>query len=103
RDRVANLTDLRFIYQFSARSFLRLTAQYQDVESKPAGDALTLNAPPRTRSKDFNKQLLYSYKVNPRTVFFLGYSDLADANDGRPDLQIQERGLFMKIGYVFDF
>jgi len=100
RDRTANLTDLRLIYQFTSRSFLRLTAQYQNIESESRLDA-DFGVVDKDRS--FNKQLLYSYKVNPRTVFFLGYSDLADADNERPDIQVQERGLFMKIGYVFDY
>ncbi len=99
RDRTANLTDLRLIYQFTPRSFLRLTAQYQNIESK----SLLVADGTVDKDRSFNKQLLYSYKVNPRTVFFLGYSDLADANNERPDIQIQEQGLFMKIGYVFDY
>ncbi|MFK8030475.1 MAG: DUF5916 domain-containing protein [Gammaproteobacteria bacterium] len=100
RNRTANLTDLRLIYQFTARSFLRLTAQYQNIENESRLDS---NFGEVERSRDFNKQLLYSYKVNPRTVFFLGYSDLADSNEDRPSIQVQERGLFMKIGYVFDY
>ncbi len=100
RNQVANLTDLRLIYQFNNRSFLRLTAQFQNIENELL-DAVNLGTVEKDRS--FNKQLLYSYKVNPRTVFFLGYSDLAD--DGNPDndLEIQQRGLFMKLGYVFDY
>ncbi len=100
RDRTANLTDFRLIYQFNARSFLRLTAQLQDVESE---SRLPADFGEVNRERNFNKQLLYSYKVNPRTVFFLGYSDLADSDNERPSIQVQQRGLFMKIGYVFDY
>lgn len=100
RERIANLTDLRLVYQFNARSFLRLTAQYQNIEN----ESLVAGSVGQTeRDRDFNKQLLYSYKVNPRTVFFLGYSDLADSDSDRPSIQVQERGLFMKLGYVFDY
>lgn len=100
RERIANLTDFRLIYQFNARSFLRFTAQYQNIENESLALA---DAGQTERDRDFNKQLLYSYKVNPRTVFFLGYSDLADSNPERPSIQVQERGLFMKLGYVFDY
>jgi len=100
RDLTANLTDARLKYQFDTRSFLRLTLQYENVESV-AQDVTNFGV--KTSSEGLNTQLLYSYKVNPRTVFFLGYSDLAD--DGNPEqkLETQERGLFMKIGYVFDY
>ena len=100
RKLTANLTDLRLIYQFNNKSFLRLTAQYQDIENE-LRDPANLGVLEKDRS--FNKQLLYSYKVNPRTVFFLGYSDLADDGNPNNDLEIQQRGLFMKLGYVFDY
>ena len=100
RDQVANLSDLRLIYQFNTRSFLRLTAQYQNIENI-FQDSLSAGTIEKDRS--FNKQLLYSYKVNPRTVFFLGYSDLATADNQDPKLEVQQRGLFMKLGYVFDY
>jgi len=100
RDLTANLTDARLKYQFDTRSFLRLTLQYENIESisRNSADFGSLS-----ESEGLNAQLLYSYKVNPRTVFFLGYSDLADDDNDEQRLETQERGLFMKIGYVFDY
>ncbi|NNM14370.1 MAG: carbohydrate binding family 9 domain-containing protein [Gammaproteobacteria bacterium] len=100
RKLTANLTDARIKYQFSTRSFLRLTLQYENIESI---DQDRLNFGEETGNKGLNSQLLYSYKVNPRTVFFLGYSDLSDDANTERSLQTQERGLFMKLGYVFDY
>lgn len=100
RKLTANLTDLRATYQFSNKSFLRLTAQYENIENELL-DAVNIGQ--KTKSKGFNKQLLYSYKLSPRTVFFLGYSDLADNDNPQDDLEVQQRGLFMKLGYVFDY
>lgn len=68
RDLTANLTDFRILYQFNNRSFLRLTAQYQDIENVLRDP---LNAGVTEQDRSLNKQLLYSYKVNPRTVFLL--------------------------------
>jgi len=98
RKLVANLTDARLKYQFDTRSFLRLTVQYENVESISQN---LINLGEQSGSEGLNTQLLYSYKVNPRTVFFLGYSDLADDDNQDVRLETQERGLFMKIGYVF--
>ena len=100
RDLTANLTDFRILYQFNNRSFLRLTAQYQDIENVLRDP---LNAGVTEQDRSLNKQLLYSYKVNPRTVFFVGYSDLFDDGNPQNDLEVQQRGLFMKLGYVFDY
>lgn len=100
RKLTANLSDLRVIYQFSNRSFIRLTAQYEDIDNKLLS---ANNFGKIEKEQSFNKQLLYSYKLNPRTVFFLGYSDLADNENQQYDLKTQQRGFFMKLGYVFDY
>jgi hypothetical protein len=100
RDLTANLTDARLKYQFNTRSFIRLVVQNQDIEEI---DYDPLNLGIKTSSQGLNTQLLYSYKVNPRTVFFLGYSDLSDDDNVSQKLEVQQRGLFMKLGYVFDY
>jgi hypothetical protein len=45
-------------------------------------------------------QLLFSYKLNPRTVFFLGYSDNSQATQDY-GLTQSDRTLFAKIGYAW--
>lgn len=100
RELIANLTDARIKYQFNTRSFIRFTAQIENIK-RTSKNVLDFGAVNRDRS--VNTQLLYSYKVNPRTVFFLGYSDLATADNQDPQLELQQRGLFMKLGYVFDY
>ena len=45
-------------------------------------------------------QLLFSYKLNPQTVLFLGYSDNHFGERGL-DLTRTDRTLFLKIGYAF--
>jgi len=52
-------------------------------------------------SKDVGRQLLYSYKINPQTVFFLGYSDQYVDEDSLDGLTASDRSLFMKIGYAW--
>ena len=44
-------------------------------------------------------QLLFSYKINPQTVLFLGYSD---NNRGMPGIDITktDRSFFFKFGYA---
>ena len=94
----AMLADTRLTWQFNLRSFLRLTVQYQDIERNldvyidPTVDA---------REKDVGRQLLYSYKINPQTVFFLGYSDKYIDNDFVDGLTVEDRTIFMKIGYAW--
>ncbi|RLE26317.1 MAG: hypothetical protein DRJ61_18475 [Acidobacteria bacterium] len=47
-------------------------------------------------------QLLFSYKVNPQTVFFLGYSDNSQGNQEYPLTQ-SDRTIFAKVGYAWVF
>lgn len=92
----ANLSQLRMIYQFNRRTFLRLVSQLTDIERDPSLYVDEVDAETR---RLFN-QLLFSYKLNPRTVLFLGYSDGYQA-DERVDLTQENRTLFFKVGYAW--
>jgi hypothetical protein len=93
----ASVHDLRLTWQFSLRSFLRLTTQYQDIRRNPD----SYNEIVDSRSRDLGRQLLYSYKINPQTVFFLGYSDALIDDDNLSGLTTTDRTWFMKIGYAW--
>jgi hypothetical protein len=94
----AKLTDLRLTWQFNVRSFVRLTLQDQDIErnvplyDNPATD-------PSTAS--LGSQLLYSYKLNPQTVLFAGYSDNRIEDDVTGILDETDRTLFLKLSYAW--
>jgi len=94
----AALVDLRLTWQFNVRSFVRLTMQSQDIERNVAlyNDPLT---DPKTES--LASQLLYSYKLNPQTVLFEGYSDnlLDDNLTGR--MEQTGRSVFLKLSYAW--
>lgn len=92
----ANLSQARATYQLNVRTFVRWVGQYLDVERDPA--LYTDAVPPRSR--DFFNQLLFSYKINPQTVFFAGYSDTW-TGDERIDLTQQSRTVFVKFGYAW--
>ena len=93
----ATLADTRLTWQFNVRSFIRLTVQYQDIERNPD----VYIEPTDAREKDVGRQLLYSYKLNPQTVFFLGYSDSYVDDDSLDRLTAEDRTWFMKIGYAW--
>ena len=93
----ASVHDVRLTWQFSVRSFLRLTAQFQDIERNPDSYVDDVDR----RSRDIGRQLLYSYKINPQTVFFLGYSDALIDDDNLSGLTTTDRTWFMKIGYAW--
>jgi hypothetical protein len=92
----ADLAQLRVVQQFSVRSFVRAILQYQTIGSNPAAYAASVE--PRTRT--LFSQLLDSYKLNPQTVLFLGYSDNRLGQQGIALTQT-DRTFFLKIGYAW--
>ncbi|HUP02077.1 MAG TPA: DUF5916 domain-containing protein [Gemmatimonadota bacterium] len=92
----ANLTQLRAVYHFNVRTFVRAIVQYRDVDRNPALHEDDVE--PEAR-RWFN-QLLFSYKLNPQTVFFVGY---ADTRQGATefDLTQSDRTFFVKLGYAW--
>ena len=93
----AKVYDVNLTWQFSVRSFIRLTTQIQDVERNQSEYVDAVDA----RSRDVGRQLLYSYKLNPQTVFFLGYSDALIDDDDLSGLTTTDETWFMKIGYAW--
>jgi hypothetical protein len=92
----AHLSELRAVYQISARTFVRAILQRADY----AFDPRLYPYPVEPRFKHLLSQLLYSYKINPQTALYVGYSDqlLGDAKAG---LTQTDRAVFMKIGYAW--
>ena len=93
----ASVFDVRLTWQFSRRSFIRLTTQFRDIERNVDEYIDDVNA----NTRNMGRQLLYSYKINPQTVFFLGYSDNHFEDDELNTLEETDRTLFMKIGYAW--
>jgi hypothetical protein len=92
----AGLTQGRLVYYFGTRAFARVILQYLDLERDPA---LHVEPVPAETRRLFT-QALFSYKVNPQTVLFLGYSDNAQAL-GSLALTRTDRTFFVKLGYAF--
>jgi hypothetical protein len=90
----ANLADGSLVYQFNARTFIRAILQYVDYDYVPELYTFDIDE----ERKRFFSQLLFSYKINPQTVLFLGYSDRYLGNQIY-SLTQADRTFFMKIGY----
>lgn len=87
---IANISDLRLSYQFDVRSYLKFSLAYYDVEYA-SGEAY----------KDLATKLIYAYKINPQTVFFLGYSDFSFQDNDLTKLKPSDRTFFTKISYAW--
>ncbi len=92
----ASLSEFRGVYQFSLRTFVRAILQYTDLWRNQS--LYREDVPPTSRS--FFTQLLFSYKINPQTVFFLGYSETGLGEHGW-DMAAANRTLFLKVGYAW--
>lgn len=80
-----NLYNFRAAYQLNVNSFVRLTIQADSSNS----------------DKSLASQWLYSYRVNPFTLFYLGYSDQGFQTIDLNDLRRVNRTLFMKFSYAW--
>jgi hypothetical protein len=85
----ADVQRLRAQYSFSAKSLLRVIAQYDEVEF--GGGA---------KAGNFLGSVLYSYKINWQTVLFVGYGDerVLRENDYLADAG---KSFFLKVSYAF--
>jgi len=92
----ANLSQAKLIYNFSVRAFVRAILQYRDFERNT--DMYMDQVSPRT--KGLFTQFLFSYKLNPRTVLFLGYSDNSLGLE-HVDITRYNRTFFLKIAYAW--
>jgi len=94
---VANLTDLRLSWQFSLRQRLRLAWVRSDIRF----DQFLYSHPVPARLRSISSQLIYSYKVNPRTALYAGYADGYFGDESQPLFQA-DRTLFLKLAYAFE-
>lgn len=92
----ANLAQARLVYQFTANTFARFVVQYLDLSRDPHLYEERVEA----SSSHVFTQLLLSYKLNPQSVAFVGYSDNRDGTE-RLDLARTNRTFFVKLGYAW--
>jgi len=86
-----DLINFRLSYQISEKSLLKLTLQSQELELEDA----------TIERNSLASQLIYSYKANPFTLFYFGYSDRYKSEDFTLDLKKAEETLFMKFSYAW--
>jgi len=94
---LVNILQGKFIYHFNNRAFFRAILQYRDVKRNTELYEGEIDP----KEKSLFSQLLFSYKINPRTVLFLGYSDNYFGFQNL-NLTQKDRTFFFKIGYAFN-
>ncbi len=91
----AHLLQARFIYNFNVRTLVRAMVQYTTIDR----NVNLYLIPIEPESNILFTQFLFSYKINPQTVLFLGYSDNYLGMTGI-DFTQKDRTFFLKIGYA---
>jgi len=92
----ANLSQVKLVYNLNVKTFVRAIVQYLHVARNPR---LYLFPVAETTQTVFT-QFLFSYKLNPQTVVFLGYSDNYLGMTGL-DVTRTDRTFFVKLGYAW--
>ena len=96
-----NAGHLQGIYNFGPRAFVRATVQYRRTERNPE----TNPDLERTLDEGLSTQALFSFKMNPLTVLFVGVSDdragFESTLGDRTELTPQGRSFFLKLGYAW--
>lgn len=75
---------------------MRAIVQYRRVDRTPS----LYSVPVNVKDESVLTQLLFSYKVNPQTVWFVGYGDNYLGTE-RYDLTQRSRTFFTKLGYAW--
>lgn len=88
----ALLAELRIVYQFTVRSFLRVITQTGRLRTHPE----RYPEPTDRESRDWAHQLLFAYKVNPQTLLYLGASDGELGNELHRAVTMH-RSVFLKL------
>lgn len=92
----ANISQSTAIYQFNVRTYFRATIQYVNYNYNPSNYTYPIDS----KYMAFYTQLLFSYKINPRTVLFIGYTD--NYFGGQEfGLTQSDRTFFVKLGYAW--
>ena len=99
-EQAANVT---ISYQFDVRSYLKLNLRYTDIVQTESANAKLLleDYSFKETNKGLASQLIYSYKINPQTLFFLGYSDNRFQDNDLKAFRQEERTFFSKISYAW--
>ncbi|KMT64144.1 carbohydrate binding family 9 domain-containing protein [Catenovulum maritimum] len=101
----AKQNDLRISYQFNTKAQLKLISQYTHIkrntelhranrDNNPSNDIAAL-------TRNINNQIVFSYKLNADSLFYLGYSDQGAHNPELGHLETRERRIFSKFSYAW--
>ena len=87
---------LKAVYVVDSRSFIRAIGQFITTKRDPG----LYSFPVPNRDGGFLGSVLYGYRLNWQTVFFLGYGDNGLINESNTFIRT-DRSLFLKVSYAW--
>ena len=84
-------------WQMDPKQRLRLSVQGNQIDRNPDLYAM----PMQRHSRNLAAQLIYSYRVNPRTALYIGGATGGYVSDRENSLFQDSRGVFMKFSYAW--
>lgn len=95
----AQIERVRAAYAFNSRTFLRAIVQNERTNR----DRALYELPPTAAQHlgGVASQLLFAYKLNWQTVFYVGYGDFDDLETQTGDFLNKNRQFFTKLSYAF--
>ncbi len=91
----ATVLDARMAWQLDPRQRLRIAVQASNVDKDPS----LYDEPVNRHGRDLGAQLVYSYRVNPRTAIYAGGTVGGFLDDENRELFASTRGAFVKLTY----
>ena len=91
----ATVFDTRFGWQIDPRQRLRVAIQGSRIDKDP----MLYDEPVNRHARDVAAQVIYSYKVNPRTALYAGGTFGGFLDDENPSFFNSSRGVFLKLSY----
>ncbi len=92
----ANLTDLRVNYQFNSDSKVRLSLIHNNMVFNPSNYTFDIDK----KSISLGSQLVYSYRFDALSAFYLGLSSNAVDNDAINGLTTNQKSVFLKLSHT---
>ncbi|MEZ5312677.1 MAG: DUF5916 domain-containing protein [Thermoanaerobaculia bacterium] len=97
----ADVARLRAVYNFNARSWLRLIGEWQEIERDPSLYEFEVDA----RQASLGTSALFAFKLNWQTVLFVGVGEESQLEEPTPfvrhELETSGREVFVKLSYAF--
>jgi len=101
----ASKSNINLAYQFDQKNQLKLIIQYSDIKRNgqlyKANHDVDTDNDYQSLTRSFSTQLLYTYKLNPQSLVYVGYADGGYQPEDSDTLERDKRTFFAKFSYAW--